>query len=256
MTKKTVPPPAPREMDLLEMPASGLAAYWLSLKKLQDAKKGVKIIQEEQAATNEPFIRHLLDIVFSALPEETVRRLALAKEQALLRDIGRKLTIIAVTLLSVARNENPRKTLVAMLSFFPFPPLREAEAMDTANQFPERIKRGELDPAIIADVDHAARAEHLILRLLHYALTARRDGKAAAVPLLKHARSLYFTENWTLLSDGFDPPFLERRLASQRAQLLAATRCKMRMATEMALGIRNKFSYEDVFRIARSFMAD
>jgi hypothetical protein len=256
MTKKTVPPPKSREMDILEMPASGLAAYWLSLKKIQDAKKGVKIIQEEQAATEEPFIRHLLDIVFSPLPEEVVRRLAAAKEQALLRDLCRKLTLMAVALLSVAKNDNPRKTLVAMLGLFPFPPVREAEAMDTAHQMAERIKRGELDPTIVADVDHAARAEHLIPRLLHYVLTARRDGKAAAVPMLAHARSLYFTENWSLLADGFDPPFLERRLSAQRGQILAATRHKMRMATELALGIRNKYAYEDIFRIARSFMAD
>jgi hypothetical protein len=256
MTKKTVPPAKPREMDILEMPASGLAAYWLSLKKLQDTKKGVKIITEEQAATDEPFIRHLLDIVFSPLPEDVVRRLAAAKEQAQLRELGRKLNIMAIALLSVARNENPRKTLVAMLGLFPFPPVRENEAMDTAHQMAERIKRGELDPTIVADVDHAARSEHLILRLLHYVLTARRDGKAAAVPMLAHARSLYFTENWSLLADGFDPSFLERRLAAQRAQILASTRHKMRMSTEMALGIRNKFAYDDIFRIARSFLAD
>lgn len=256
MTKKSVPTAKPREMDLLEMPASGLAAYWLSLKKIQDAKKGAKIIQEEQAATDEPFIRHLLDIAFSPLPEEVVRRLATAKEQALLRELSRKLTLMATVLLSVARNENPRKTLAAMLGLFPFPPVREAETMDTALQMPERIKRGELDAVIVADVDHAARSEHLILRLLHYALTARRDGKAAAVPMLAHARSLYFAENWALLADGFDAAFLERRLAVQRGQILASTRHKMRMATEMALGIRNKYAYEDIFRIARSFMAD
>lgn len=256
MTKKRPDSPSPREMDILEMPMSGLAAYWLSLKKLQDSRKGGKIIQEEQAATKEPYIRHLLDIVCSALPEETVRRLALAKQQALIHDTGRKLELMVVTLLSVARNENPRKTLVAMLSLFPFPPVKEAEVMDMAYQLPERIKRGEVDPAVMADIDHATRPEHLILRLLHYALTARREGKVAGLPMLKHARSLFFTENWSLLSDGFDPHFMEKRLATQKRHLLTAASLKMRMATEMALGIRNKYAYEDIFRIARSYMVD
>ncbi|QLA18711.1 hypothetical protein [Desulfolutivibrio sulfoxidireducens] len=256
MTKKTLDPPKPRELDILEMPLSGLAAYWLSLKKIQDTRKGGKIIQEEQAATEEPYIRHLLDIVSSALPEEPVRRLALAKERALLRETGRKLELMSVALLSVARNENPRKTLVAMLSLFPFPPVKEAEVMEAAYQLPERIKRGEVDQAVIADIDHAARPEHLILRLLHYVLTARREGKAAVLPLLKNARSLFFTENWSLLSDGFDPHFMEKRLCAQKRHLLASARHKMRMATEMALGIRNKYAYEDIFRIARSYMVD
>jgi hypothetical protein len=256
MTKKSADPPKPRDLDILEMPLSGLAAYWLSLKKLQDSRKGGRLIQEEQSVTQEPYIRHLLDVVFSSLPEDAVRRLAMAKRQALLRDTGRKLDLMSVTLLSVARNENPRKTLVAMLSLFPFPPVKEAEVMDTAHQIPERLRRGEMDPAIIADIDHAARPEHLILRLLHYALTARREGKAAALPMLKHARSLYFTENWALLSDGFDPHFMEKRLVAQKRHLLAAAGHKMRMATEMALGIRNKYAYEDIFRIARSYMVD
>jgi hypothetical protein len=49
---------------------------------------------------------------------------------------------------------------------------------------------------------------------------------------------------------------MEKRLVAQKRHLLAAAGHKMRMATEMALGIRNKYAYEDIFRIARSYMVD
>lgn len=56
----------PQEFDIIEMPFEGLAAYWLSIKKILDAKKGRAIIDDEIAHTDEPFILHLLETVFSS----------------------------------------------------------------------------------------------------------------------------------------------------------------------------------------------
>ena len=43
-----------QELDILEMPFEGLAAYWLSIKKIMDTKKGRAIVDEEIAHTDEP----------------------------------------------------------------------------------------------------------------------------------------------------------------------------------------------------------
>ena len=64
------------DLDIVEMPAKAVAAYWLSLKKLMDSRKGARVVQEEMAAVTEPDIRLLLETAFgSSLPEEAVRRL-------------------------------------------------------------------------------------------------------------------------------------------------------------------------------------
>ena len=50
--------------DIIEIPLEGVAAYWLSIKKLADEKRSFKPLGEEAEYTSEPYIRYLLDVVF------------------------------------------------------------------------------------------------------------------------------------------------------------------------------------------------
>ncbi len=250
------PPALDRDLDILEMPLNGLAAYWLSVKKLRDTRKGSKIIQEEIAYAKEPYIRHLLEISFSSLPGETVRKLAMVKQRVIMKDIRRKLDLMRIALSAISDAENPRVTLIKMITLFPAPPVNERETMDLAVTMLDKVKRKEVDEKIFGNIDHTIKSEQLILRLLYYALLARREGKAALRPMIPHVRSLFFAEGLALLTDNFEDAFIKRRLAIHQREILADTFQKMDMAMEMCLGIKNKLSYDDVFKIAKAYMLE
>lgn len=252
----TTQPTLERDLDILEMPLNGLAAYWLSVKKLRDTRKGVKIIQEEIERAKEPYIRHLLDVSFSSLSPELVRKLTKVKQRTILKDIRRKLDLIRIALLAISDAENPRVTLIKMNALFPIPPVKENEIMEMAVAMIDRIKRKEVDGTVFGNIDHTIRNEQLMLRLLYYVLLARREGKAACAPMLPHVRSLFFTEGMALLTDKFDDDFIRRRLQIHQREILSDTFQKMDMAMEMCLGIKNKLRYDDVFKIAKSYMPD
>lgn len=245
-----------RDLDILEMPLNGLAAYWLSVKKLRDTRKGIKIVQEEIAHTKEPYIRHLLEISFSNLPAETVRKLAVVKQRTLMKDIRRKLDLMRIALSAISNAENPRVTLIKMNTLFPSPPVKESETMDLAVAMIDRIKRKEVDGTVFGNIDHTLRNEQLILRLLYYALLARREGKGACAPMIPHVRSLFFAEGLSLLTDNFEDDFIKRRLRIHQREILADTFQKMDMAMEMCMAIKNKLAYEDIFKIAKAYMPD
>lgn len=57
-----------------------------------------------------------------------------------------------------------------------------------------------------------------------------------------------------MAADGFEPEFISRHLVTLRDQALSAARRKMRMATEMCLALKSGLPYDDMFRVARSFM--
>ena len=83
-----------QELDILEMPFEGLAAYWLSIKKIMDTKKGRAIVDEEIAHTDEPYILHLLETAFSSLSRNMIRRLARVKKQTQLDDYGDRKSVV------------------------------------------------------------------------------------------------------------------------------------------------------------------
>lgn len=108
-----------KDFDILEMPAEGLAAYWLSIKKLIDVKRSRKVLEEEIRYTREPYIKFLLETAFSELDETTVRRLAEAKRTTLAEEYSRKLETMQIALLAMSSQENPRISFVRMASHYP-----------------------------------------------------------------------------------------------------------------------------------------
>ncbi len=252
----TAQPVLERDFDILEMPVNGLAAYWLSVKKLRDTRKGAKIVQEEIAHIKEPFIKHLLEIAFSSMDAPMVRALAEAKRRVVLRELRRRHDLMRIAVLAIADNENPRVTLIKMNALFPVSPVRSAETMQTARAMIDRIKNKEVDGFVFGNVDHTLKNEQLILKLLYYVQLARREDRNACRAHIPHINSRYFADGLALLCDNFDEGFIRRKLEIQQRELLLETAMKMSMAIRMCLGIKQKLAYNDVFNIAKSYMAE
>lgn len=244
----------PRQYDILEMPFEGLAAYWLSIKKLTDAKKIRPILEEELAHTGEPFVRFLLEAVFSGLDSTTVRRLAEARRDKLLRGYCRKLDMMRIVLIAVPARENPRVTLVRMNGLFPKPPIDEKLAIDMAGALAQSVKNKEGDLPTLLGVDHKMTPDRLLVKMLFYAMYARQHKRLGLEKFLSYTHTPFFAEGLALVVDGFDARFLERHLPRVRDEILDQARRKMDMAMEMALAVRGRLSYEDVHLIARAWL--
>jgi flagellar motor component MotA len=243
-----------QELDILEMPLEGLAAYWLSIKKIMDTKKGRTIIDEEIAHTDEPYILHLLETVFSALDTAMIRRLAAVKREIQLEDYARKIDLMRLAVFAIASGENPRITLVRMDSKFSVPLMREDKAFDMATAMFDAIKPRGVNLDILLSVDHKLKADRLLVKLLFFVMFARREGKQGLEQFLPRMGSRFFSEGVSLAIDNFEADFLAYHLEGIRDRTVTDTGRKMDMALEMALAIRDKLSYEDIFRIARTYM--
>lgn len=242
-----------QELDILEMPFEGLAAYWLSIKKIMEGRKGKSVIRDEMESTQEAYIKHLLDTVFSKMDLALVRRLAVVKRDTLLDDYRRKIDLMRLALYAIASGENPRVTLVRMDSKFSHAPLGEKKAFDMAQGLIEAIREKGADKHTLLAVDHKMPFDRLVVKLLFYVMYARPD-KHRLDGLLRYSRSRYFTEGLSLAIDNFEADFLAYHLEGIRDQTIAETLRKMDMSLEMAVGIRDKLPYDDIFKIARAYM--
>ena len=244
----------PHELDILEMPFEGLCAYWLSIRKIMDTRKGKTIIEEEIAHTQEPYILFLLETAFSSMDRETVRRLALVKRDIQLEDYERKIDLMRLAVFAIASGENPRITLVRMDSKFASPLMSETRAFDMATAMFDAIKPKGVDLDILLSVDHKLKADRLLVKLLFYVMYARRESKQALERFMPHLGSRFFAEGISLAIDNFEADFLAHHMECIRDRTIVETRRKMEMALEMALAIGDKRSYDEVFRIGRAYM--
>lgn len=237
----------------MEMPFEGLAAYWLSLRKLLDAK-GQSVLDEEIQYTQEPFIRHVLEITFSSLDAALVRKLSNVKRDAILADYNRKIELMRLALYAMAAGENPRVTLVRMNSKFPTPPMPEKAAFDMAHGIASSIKNKDADIKTLLSVNHKLNAEQLLVKLLFHIMHSRRNSRQALEKMLKFHDYPFFISGMELVIDGFEADFLAHNLQDTRDNIIDEAKRKMEMSVEMSLGIRHKLSYDDLFRVARSYM--
>jgi hypothetical protein len=244
-----------RDFDILEMPPSGVAAYFLSVKKLSDTRKGAKVIQDEAKLCSEPYVRHVLETCF-AFTEPMARRLARIKGRTVLREYARKHDLMRLAILAIGATENPRRTLVKMNSLASAPLVKEKKTFEMAQALIEEVKAGKIDITAFANVDHTLKTEQLALKLMYYVLLSRREGAIACQPYLAHIRSRHFVEGMLMLIDGFENPFIDRRLGDRKRAILAETFAKMDMALEMCLAVAAKLSYEAVFAVAKAYLPE
>jgi len=247
--------PPSQDFDIVEMPTTGLAAYWLSLKKLMDDRKNAKVVIEEMATVTEPTIRHLLDTAFgSSLPEDVLRRVFAARRQLALAELRRKLGCMSRTLTAMLTGDNPQRVLSLATALYPQPPIREAETMDAVYAMVERVRRGDVQEEKAAAVNHTLAPPALLGRLMYCLVVVRREGREASRRLVEYTRSLFYAEGLALVADGFEEGFLSQRLALHRRSIIIDTTVKLRMAEELCLGIKARYTYEDLWRLARTYL--
>lgn len=242
------------DIDILEMPVEGLAAYWLSIKRLLDKKNG-SVLDEERAHTREPFIKYLLEAGFMSLPPVQARELMLARAETLLTEYGRKLAMMRLAALAAASGENPRLTFLRMQARYSLPPIAERQAFDLANELVATLKDSAFATKHLFVVDHKQKPDQLMVRLLAALILARRGGRESLAPLLTSATSTYFTECLGLVLDNLDTGFIANHAHHLARAILADTRRKMTMAADMCLAIASRQSYEHVFAVAKAYLA-
>jgi hypothetical protein len=240
----------PKDLDLLEIPLEGVAAYWLSLKKVLLLKKHSKLLEEESQYTQEPYIKHLLQISFASFSEEQIRKYAGIKQETILKDLKRKIYLMLIGLLGIATDENPQQVLLRFISKFPISPIIEKQIFEKARDYLEQSEAGDLN----LDIDHRMNIDTLITHLIFFSMFSRRKGKESCAPLINKVRSLFFKEGMELIIDGFDYDFIKHRLTLQESEILYETKRKMHMSLEMCLAIKANMAYDDVFKIANSFL--
>lgn len=243
-----------RDFDLSEMPVEGVAAYWLSLKKLVGNRRNFRRLRQEAEFTSEPFVRHLLEIIFSGdMGEERVRRCAAARGEFLRGELTRRLDLMRVAVMDMAAGDNPLRTMARIAALYPSPPIATDRALGYAQELLRQA--GEKPPtARFFNVSHRLQDDRLVVVLLFYILLSRHHGRMACRPFLGHMRSRFFADGMALVIDGFDAPFVRNWLKKHKQVLLDDMRGKMAMSLELALGIKARLGYDDVFRIARSYM--
>ncbi len=248
--------PIPSSLDLIAIPPAGYAAYWLSMKRLLDKKRGPDALAEELQHAVEPYTRQLLLAATSSMDDDTVRRMGQNKALTLTRDFRRKLKLIRQAACAIALAENPGKTLITLSGGFGMPVLDESKTMEQAQGLIEKMRVGDLDAAVFPDISHLTRPEELILKLLFFTLWARRQGRTGLAPFLPGISFPYLADAFRLCIDGLEEPFIRRRLDAQARELLADTAHKMRMGLELALALKNKRPYDEVLGLARSYLLD
>ncbi len=254
---ESVPEPgnAMPDFDILEMPGEGVAAFWLSLKKLCDMRRGKKVMAEEAEYTAEPFIRHLLEIGLEPWPEDAVRRAAEAKGRTLREGYRRKLHLMRLALAALTSKENPRMTLARMHALFPSLPVDEEKALRLAQALARTLADPGADRAALLGVTTRLPADRLMVKLLFYVIYARRQGIQSLREFLPFSGSLAFREALMHLMDGLDPAFVQRITTDAHREFLADARRKMAMSVEMFLGIRGRLTYDQLYTLAKSHLA-
>lgn len=239
-------------VDLVHTPLEAVASYWLSLKKTLDQRKNGAFLTEEARHAAEPFIKHLLNLLQSGFSDDDCHRLAAVKQRNLLRDLHRKLDLLAICLLGISDNENPQKVLIRIISKFPISPVFEKEVFEIAQQALVGLDNPKTRERFLV-IDQSMKIEALIINMMVYSMFARRNDLKKMEVFSDYIRSYYFSEGMALIQDGFEHDFVKYRLILLRKEILADMENKMEMSLEMCLGIRKGVTYEDMFRIYDAF---
>ncbi|WP_243439608.1 hypothetical protein [Fundidesulfovibrio soli] len=247
---------AQSSLDLVTIAPAGYAAYWLSVKRLADTKRGPQALSDELQYAAEPYTRLLLGAAASNMDEALMERMARNKSQVLLRDYRRKFRAMRQAACAIASGENPRKTLITLSGGFGLPVSEETRLMEQAQNLIETMRAGKLDMAVFPDVSHTTRPEELVLKLLVFTLWARRDARTGLQVFLPGMSFPFMADALRLCIDGLEEPYIRRRLEAQARDILLDAAHKMRLGLDLALALKARRSYDEVLVLARSHLLE
>ena len=240
-------------VDLLTIPLDGLAAYWLSLRKLTGSARHLKDLENEAAFAADSYIRHLLSMAIGSLPAETIRKLAELSANNECQLIDRQLDLMRVAVMDIAQGENPLRTLAKLLACLPQPQEHPEKMLEDAQTLLDKAhnKRGSKEAyrIVLRRPD-----EPLCSTLLFYVQLARRHGRPACRPFLPQCGSAFFADSMALVLDGFDAPFVRKWMKKNKATITAAMRRKMAMSADLCMAIYSRMPFDDMVHIVRSYL--
>lgn len=240
-------------ITFLYMPIDGVAAYWLSLRKLMGNAKNFKALENEAQFVTEPFIRHLLDMITSQIPPERFRDLARICGTGELDRLDRQFDLMRVSITDMAAGENPLRTLARMTARFPTPIHDPEEMLETAQARVSEALNGPL-ASECSRIDHHMRDGALATTLLFYATLCRRHGKTACRPFLPQEGSVFFTDAMALVVDGFDGPFIRKWMKRFKATVIGDMQRKLALSTDMGAAILDRQPFEEMRFLVRSYI--
>lgn len=246
---------APRDLDLMEMPLEGVAAYWLSVKKTLDSKKkGDPFLAEEARQTREPHIRFLLELAASSFSPAHCEDLATVRKKNVLAELHRKYVLMAIGLLGIVSKENPQKVMIRFLSKFHIAPIFEKQVFEVAQVMLKNLDNTELNKAKFLNIDHNLKIEALIINLIFYCMLARRNGVESLFEFQEYISSQYFKDGLALIRDGFDHDFVKFRLNLVKKEILETLEMKMDLSMRMMSAIMSGAPFADLCLVAKAYL--
>ncbi|SBW11029.1 conserved hypothetical protein [uncultured delta proteobacterium] len=240
-------------ISFLYLPIDGVAAYWLSLRKLLGNARNMKALEAETQFVGEPLVRHLLDMLIMQVAPERFRQLAETCGKGEIDRLDRQFDLMRVAVMDMATGENPLRTLAKMTAHFPAP-LTDPEGMlESAQANLAAALNGTLPPEVYR-VDHHMADQALAATLLFYATLCRRHGKAACRSFLPQDGSLFFTDALSLVVDGFDAPFIRKWMKKYKHVLLNDMQRKIALSADMCAAIQNRMPFEEMRFLVRSYI--
>ncbi|NJB67350.1 hypothetical protein GGQ74_000990 [Desulfobaculum xiamenense] len=240
-------------LDITEMPLEGIAAYWLSLKKIMGGKVAPKLALDEAGRTEEPYIRYLLESCFTGLSDDQFLRVAGFKAETVVRGMQLRQGLIREAVLSMSAGENPRKALVRMAAHFPAQLMPEEKISRMALEMVKKARAGSGTEYTVT-IDYTTAADQLLVKLMFYVFWARHEGAGSMRTFAETSRCLLFREALSMVEDGFDRSFIKACVDTRCEGLVREARLKMNMAAELALALRGKLSYDEMFVVAQAYM--
>lgn len=240
-------------VTFLYMPLDGVAAYWLSLRKLLGNSRSMRALEGEAQFVAEPFIRHLLDMLMAQVASARFRQFAEICGQTEVDRLDRQLDLMRIAVMDMATGENPLRTLARITARFPAP-LADPEGMLEAGQ---SLLAEALDGVLAPEayrISHTMSDNTLASTLLFYATLCRRHGKTACRPFLPQEESVFFTDALSLVVDGFDAPFIRKWMKRFKTTLLNDMHRKIALSVDMCLAIQERVPFEEMRFLVRSFI--
>ena len=237
----------------LHMPLDGVAAYWLSLRKLVGNSRGTKVLETEAGFVHEPFVRHVLDMLISQVSPDRFRQLAKLCGESEIARLDRQFDLIRLTVLDISTGENPLRTLARMTALFPLP-LEDPEQMLEVAQARVAGALNATLPVEAYTVDHFLNDEALATTLLFYATLCRRHGKTACRPFLPQPNAMLFTDALSLVVDGFDTPFIRKWMKRFKTTILSDMERKVALSIDMSVSIQERVPFEEMRFLMHSYL--
>ncbi|CAK7030865.1 MAG: hypothetical protein DELT_02782 [Desulfovibrio sp.] len=240
-------------VSFLAVPIDGVAAYWLSLKKLQGNSRNMRSLEAESQFVAEPFIRHLLDMLIAQLPAARIQQLAEICRKNEMDRMDRQFDLIRIAVLDAATGENPLRTLARITARYPFPAADPQGMLDTAQNHVAAVSSGALSLDAYT-INHRLSDETLTTALLFYTTLSRRHGKAACRTFLPQEGSVFFTDALSLVVDGFDAPFIRKWMKRYKMTVLADINRKIALSTDMCAAMAERIPFEEMRFLVRSYI--